>query len=189
MSGSVSTGPDQLLRAVEQGWLAEGEDDREQRWGEENSPERNDDAEHDRAEEGGPPGDLGRAVQYVRADDETFEDNDQAVESEYEAEAPFVVSAEGYREDRADEGDHAAEGGDDLEQAAEDCPEWSPRNTDQFQAYEPENADDQRIEGGRSPPVEQRIAGGLEMGARIVVSKVHTNLTALCRIRPAGTEL
>jgi hypothetical protein len=27
------------------------------------------------------------------------------------------------------------------------------------------------------------------MGACVAVSKVHTNLTVLCRIRPAGTEL
>jgi hypothetical protein len=57
-------------------------------------------------------------VENVGADDEAFEDDDQAVEAEYEAKPPLVVSAEGYSEYRTNERDHAAEGGDDLKEAA-----------------------------------------------------------------------
>ena len=162
MAAALSAGGDAVqarlgLGRLGSSGLAEGEDDRQQRRCEENSPEGDDDAEYDGAEEGSPPGDLGCAVQNVRADDEAFEDNDQTVESEHQAEAPFVVAAEGNGEDWADESDHASEGGDDLEEAAKDCPEGRPRNTDEFEADEPENTDDESVERGGSPPVESAL--------------------------------
>src|SRR6266478_3326182 len=101
-------------------------------------------------------------MQDVGADDEAFEDDDQAVEAENEAEAPpvVVVGGDGYGDHGADEGDHASEGGDDLQEAAEDRPEGRPWDADEFEAYEPEDAYDERIEGGCAPPVDERAAGG-----------------------------
>lgn len=93
-------------------------------------------------------------MQNVGADDEAFKDDDDAVEAEDQAETPFVVSGDGYGEHRADEGNHAAEGGDDLEQAAEDCPEWSEGDADQLQSDQPENSYDEGVERGGAPPVE-----------------------------------
>jgi hypothetical protein len=49
-----------------------------------------------------------------KAAHQTFQNCDEAVETEHEPQTPLVVSAEGYGENRADEGDHASEGGDDL---------------------------------------------------------------------------
>jgi len=165
--------------------LAEGEDHGQQWRREQDSPERDEDAQNDRTEEGCPPGDLRCAMQHVRTDNEAFEDDDQAIEAENKAEAPLVVSAEGDRENRADKRDHASEGRDDLEQAAEDRPERSEGHMDQLQPDKPQNTDDERIECGGSPPVEQRSARCFERGHGGVVSDVHTNLTVPERIRPA----
>ncbi len=84
--------------------------------------EGDDDAQRYGSEEGSPPGNLRRAVQDIGADDKAFKDGDQAVETEYQAKTPFVMPAEGHCEHWTDEGDHASEGGDDLEQAAKDRP-------------------------------------------------------------------
>ena len=96
----------------------------------------------------------------VGADDEAFEDDDEAVESEDEAQAPLVVSAEGYGEDRTDESDHASEGGDDLEEATENCPEGSPWDVDELKADEPEDAHDEGVERGGAPPCNESVACG-----------------------------
>ena len=99
------------------------------------------------------------------------------------------MSAESYGKDRTDEGDHASECRNDLEETAEDRPERRPGNSDELQPNEPEDTDDEGVERRCTPPVDERAAGGLEMRRRVAVSDVHTNLTVQCCIRPAGTEL
>ena len=49
------------------------------------TPSGDKDAKEDGAEECGPPGDFGGAMQAGGTDDEAFEDDDEAVETEDEA--------------------------------------------------------------------------------------------------------
>jgi hypothetical protein len=56
---------------------------------------------------------------------------------------------------------------------------------DQLEAYQPQDAYDERVERGGSPPGNERAACGFEMGGRVAVSDVHSNLKIVCRIRPA----
>ena len=102
-------------------------------------------------------------MQDVGTDDEAFEDDDEAVETEDEAEAPLIVAAEGYGEDGADEGDHAAVGRDDLQQAAEPGPERGEGDVDEFEADKPEDSDDEGVEGGSAPPVHEGGASSLQV--------------------------
>lgn len=101
------------------GWPAEGEEDREKRWCEEDSPERDENAEQNGTEQCSPPGDSCGAMKDVWTDDEAFEDDDEAVESEYQTEAPLVVSAEGNGQNWTDEGDHSSICGDELQEATQ----------------------------------------------------------------------
>ncbi len=121
-------------------------------------------------------------MKNIRTDHKTFKDDDQAVKAEDQTEPPLIVTAESYREDWADQRDHAAEGWDDLKDAAENRPERSERNTDQLEANQPEHSYDECIERRGAPPIEQCSAGCLQMGGRVAVSDVHTNLTVLRRI-------
>jgi hypothetical protein len=144
---------------------AEGVEDGEQWRGDEDSPGRDEDAEDDGAEERRPPGDAGGAVQDVGADDEAFEDGDEGVEAEDEAEVPAVgVIGKGDGEDGADEGEHAAEAGDELEEGGEDGPEGSERDAEDLETDEPEGGYDEGVEGDGAAPVEEGAAGGADVG-------------------------
>jgi hypothetical protein len=110
-------------------------------------------------------------VQDVRGDDQAFEDDDEAVKSEDHSQTPpLIVSAEGNGEDGADEGDHASEGWDDLEQTAEDGPEERPGNVNQPEADEPEDAYDECVEGSGSPPMHEGCASGFEVRGGVAFS-------------------
>ena len=61
-------------------------------------------------------------MQNVRADDQAFENHDQPVEPKDKPEAPLVMTAEGDRQHRSDERDHAAEGRNELQQRPEESP-------------------------------------------------------------------
>jgi len=128
-------------------------------------------------------------MKNVRADDEAFENDNEAVETKDESQAPFVVTGNGYCEDRTDKRDHASEGWDDLKQAAEDCPERRPRDANQLEPNEPEDSDDERVKSGGAPPGYESAAGCFEVRRGVAVSEIHTNLLVLYRIQPAGTEL
>jgi hypothetical protein len=86
------------------------------------------------------------------------------------------MPAEGDGEHRADERDHTSKGGDDLKYTAEDGPQGSERHANQLQTDQPQHTDDQRIECGSAPPVQQCTTCCAQVSARIALSYLHTNL-------------
>jgi len=177
VAAAVSAGGDAVPtgRLGRAGWglglgAAKGVDDGEQGRGDEDSPGWDEDAEHDGAEECGPPGDAGGAVEDVGSDDEAFEDGDEAIETEDVAEAvPVVAGLNGERggQDGTNDGEHATEAGDELAEGSDDGPEGGEGDVEEFEADEPEAADDEGVEGGGAAPVEEGSAGGAERMLRL----------------------
>jgi hypothetical protein len=98
--------------------------------------------------------------QNGRADDQAFEKTRSRRGIKAETPPVVVVGSNGNGDHGADEGDHASECWDDLEEAAQDRPERRPGHADEFEPDEPENAHDERIECGCAPPIDERAAGG-----------------------------
>jgi hypothetical protein len=145
-------------------WFAEGVDDREERWCEQDSPERNHHSQNQRNEERRPDGYAGDALHEHRLQQKLVDDDDDRVEAEQVEQALHVAAAEEDGEDRAEQADDRSEVGDEGHDPGDERPDGGERDMNEEQSDQPQDRAAEGLDGDGAPPVDEGLSGGGRMG-------------------------
>src|ERR1700757_913437 len=153
-----------------------GVDHSQQRRGDQDTPERNEDAQNDRSEDGRPDRHAGGALHDVGLKKKAVDDDDARVQHQHVKRMLQASPVDPGGQHGPEQAQYRTDVGHNLKNRSQDCPQRRPRNLQQVKTKQPETADCQRILRLGESPVFQGAAGDTS-----VLAKTHSDLDAVSR--------
>ncbi len=142
---------------------------RQQRRGQQQSPEAEHQAEHDRDYQGRPDGNTHCTLHNEGLQDQAVDHNNRSIQDQHiDHSHEAVGDKRGYG--GPEERDHRTELRDELEQGCQYSPEWRPRHVQEKQAGPPQKSDTEGVVALRHKPTAKRTSGDADVTGKLHVS-------------------